>query len=148
MSPKLATTPCVCMAQIPKQELDAAVKKALDSQAAAKDKEVTPTVDLLLELRADLLDIAGAAGHDRDGVEVLYQVPQRSCLLVTNRFSSAPTSCCTDLVLRRCTTERNSYQREDGGPVRSRALRVQLERLHSESSRCHVCLGTPGLSGI
>lgn len=67
------------MAQIPKQELDAAVKKALDSQAAAKDKEVTPTVDLLLELRADLLDIAAAAGHDRDGVEVLYQVPQRGC---------------------------------------------------------------------
>ena len=50
------------------------MKAALAGQAAGKDKEVTPTVDLLLGLRADLLDIAAEAGLERDGVEVLFQV--------------------------------------------------------------------------
>lgn len=59
---------------MPKAALDKAVKAALAGQAAGKDKEVTPTVDLLLGLRADLLDIAAEAGLERDGVEVLFQV--------------------------------------------------------------------------
>lgn len=58
---------------MPLAALEDAAAAAVSSQAAAKDKEVTPTVDLLMALRADMIDAAAAAGLDRSRVEVLFQ---------------------------------------------------------------------------
>lgn len=64
--------------EVPAAALQDAAAAAVASQAAAKGKEVTPSVDLLMALRADMLDIAAAAGIDRTRVEVLFQGTESS----------------------------------------------------------------------
>lgn len=64
--------------QIPLGALEKAAKAAVASQAASKGKEVTPTVDLLMALRADILDAAIETGIDRTSIEVLFQGAESS----------------------------------------------------------------------
>lgn len=64
--------------QIPLGTLEKAAKAAVASQAASKGKEVTPTVDLLMALRADILDAAIETGIDRTSIEVLFQGAESS----------------------------------------------------------------------